>query len=153
MPEKSTGSMDPSWVSWDSSYELGIPVIDEQHKQLVALCDKFHGEMLAVRGNAAGPGWKAFFSEALRETAQYASTHFSDEERVMELAQYPNIEFHKECHREFITTVSDILNSFNRVTMQTAMEFSSYLKNWVLFHIAYEDRAFQQHVMEFCRNR
>lgn len=151
MAEKIRGSGDTEWVSWDSSYDLGIPMVDEQHRKLVALCDRFHSELLAVRGNAAGPGWKEALSEALRETAQYANTHFSQEEELMQVAGYVNLEFHRSCHKEFIDAVTDILNAFQKVTLQTAMEFASYLKNWVLFHIAYEDQHFSKCVREHLR--
>lgn len=149
MEDKHNDAASATWVSWDDSYELGIPQIDEQHRRLVALCDKFHADILSVRGNASGPGWKVFLSDVLRDTAQYASTHFAEEEKIMELAQYSGLDFHRECHQEFINSVSDILNSFQRVTLQTAMEFSSYLKNWVLFHIAYEDKHFEKCVKEY----
>ncbi len=153
MADKVKESVGEAWVSWDSSYELGIPMVDEQHKKLVALCDRFHQELLAVRGNADGPSWKEALSGALRETAQYANTHFTQEEELMQAAGYVNFEFHRSCHKEFIDAVTDILNSFQKVTLQTSMEFAAYLKNWVLFHIAYEDQHFSKCVKEYLQQR
>lgn len=140
------------WMPWDASYELGIPVVDEQHKHLVHLCNKFRDE-LTNRSIHEGSNWQNALSEALRETVQYTKTHFSTEEKLMQASAYPNYEYHKRCHQEFVETITHILGSFNGATLETAYEFSAYLKEWVLTHIAYEDRQFQGHIMEYCKNR
>lgn len=141
-----------TWMPWDISYELGIPVVDEQHKHLVHLCNKFRDE-LTNRSVHEGSNWQNALSEALRETVQYTKTHFSTEEKLMQASAYPNYEYHKRCHQEFVETITHILGSFNGATLETAYEFSAYLKEWILTHIAYEDRQFQGHIMEYCKNR
>lgn len=141
-----------AWMPWDISYELGIPVVDEQHKHLVYLCNNFR-DKLTNRSSNEGATWQNALSEALRETVQYTKTHFSTEEKLMQASAYPNYEYHKRCHHEFIDTITHILESFNIATLETAYEFSAYLKEWILTHIAYEDRQFQAHIMEYCKNR
>lgn len=141
-----------TWMPWDASYELGIPVVDEQHKHLVFLCDKFRMELMN-HSSGKGAGWQKALAEALRETVQYTKTHFATEEKLMQASNYPNFEYHRRCHQEFIDTITSILESFKLATLQTAFEFSSYLKEWVLTHIAYEDRQFQGHIAEYCRQK
>ena len=140
------------WMVWDNAYELGIPTVDEQHRHLVYLCDKFRSELMH-HSSREGGGWQTALSEALRETVQYTKTHFSTEEKLMQASGYPGYEYHKRCHQEFVDTITQILESFQVATMQTAFEFSSYLKEWVLTHIAFEDRQFQGHILEYCKQK
>lgn len=141
-----------AWMPWDASYELGIPIVDEQHKHLVFLCNKFRTELMN-HSSSESARWQTALSEALRETVQYTKTHFSTEEKLMQASNYPNFEYHRRCHQEFVETITHILESFKAATLQTAFEFASYLKEWVLTHIAYEDRQFQSHIVEYCRQK
>ena len=97
-----------AWMPWDLSYELGIPVVDEQHKHLVYLCNKFR-DKLTNRNVGEGASWQNALSDALRETVQYTKTHFSTEEKLMQASAYPNYDYHKRCHHEFIETITYIL--------------------------------------------
>ena len=139
-----------AWMPWDESYELGIPTVDGQHKHLVSLVNRFRSELIKY-SSSEEVGWQNALSEALRETVQYTKTHFSAEEKLMQAAGYPDFEYHRRCHQEFVETVTYILGSFQTATLQTAFEFAAYLKEWVLTHIAYEDRQYQQCLVEYSR--
>ncbi len=139
-----------TWIPWDASYELGIPAVDAQHKHLVALVNRFRSELMEY-SSKEGTGWQNALATVLRETVQYTKTHFSAEEKLMQASGYPNFEYHKRCHQEFVETVTYILESFQTVTLQAAFEFVSYLKEWILSHIAYEDRQYQQCLVEYSR--
>lgn len=138
------------WMPWDASYELGIPVVDHQHRHLVFLCNKFRTELVNHSSSGNG-GWQSALVKVLKETAQYTKTHFATEEKLMQASGYPNFEYHRRCHQEFVETVTTILGSFQSATRETAFEFASYLKEWILTHIAYEDGQFQQCILDYCR--
>ena len=40
---------DKDLIRWDSKLLLGIPIIDEQHKHLVELCNKLYTEVMESR--------------------------------------------------------------------------------------------------------
>lgn len=42
-------SDDKNLIRWDPKFSLGIPLIDEQHKHLVELCNKLYTEVMASR--------------------------------------------------------------------------------------------------------
>ena len=46
-----------AWMPWDASYELGIPTVDEQHKHLVFLCNKFRAELMN-HSSSESAGWQ-----------------------------------------------------------------------------------------------
>ena len=135
------------WVKWEKRFEIGIPVIDEQHRHLVELCNQLHGEIMSTR---AGEG-KALLlavSDALRETVNYTKTHFSLEEKLMAAAGFDGLPAHKKRHQEFAEKISAMLSSFDKVNLQAALDFSKFLYEWILEHIAYEDKLYAKKVLE-----
>ena len=68
---------DKNYIKWDSKFELGIPTIDEQHKNLVQLCNNFYQEILQQSNK---PAFECSFSNTLHECVEYVKTHFRDEE-------------------------------------------------------------------------
>ena len=133
------------WVKWEKKFELGIPDIDKQHKHLVGLCNQLHGDIMSGRG---GKTWRMALSDALRETVSYATTHFSLEEKLMAAAGFDGLPAHKVRHQEFIEKISEMFSSFDTINLQAALEFSKFLYEWILQHIAYEDKLYAKKVLE-----
>ena len=138
------------WIVWEDKYNLGIPVIDEQHRRLVDLCNELHDKLKQHRANE-GAGWQVAMSTTLREAVQYTKFHFEAEEKILTVAGYKNLAHHKQCHVEFVDALTKVLFSFHNASLQTAFEFSAYLKEWILTHIAYEDRLYVQCVFDYYR--
>lgn len=136
-----------AWVAWDKKYETGILMIDEQHKSLVNLCNQFRTEIMQ-HNRVDGMDWKTSLSFVLREAVKYTKTHFVAEERMMQQTDYPKFAQHKQRHQEFIDAVTHVLSSFNSASLQTAFEFSTFLREWILSHIAHEDKEFQKHFFD-----
>lgn len=137
-------------AAWEDKYTLGIPVIDEQHKKLVVLCERFRIE-LRKQQDSGGSGWQQALAAVLRETVQYTKFHFDAEEKILRAAGYSDFEHHVQCHKEFVGKLTDMLVSFQGTTMQRAFDFLAYLKEWILTHIAYEDRNYVKPVLEYYR--
>ena len=135
-------------ITWENKYNLGIPVIDEQHKKLLDLCNELHKGLLLYRSNE-GAGWQTALSSTVREAVQYTKFHFDTEEKILAAVGYKNLAHHKQCHAEFVNTLTQILLTFQDATLQTAFDFCTYLKEWVLTHISYEDRLYVQCVFDY----
>ena len=45
-------------------------------------------------------------------------------------------------------SVTHVLNAFPVATKQTAFEFSSFLRDWILSHIAHDDQEFAKHFFD-----
>lgn len=148
MEEKSIEKM--AMAAWDDKYYLGIPIIDEQHKKLVGLCEQFRIE-LRRQQSSDGSGWQQALSSVLRETVQYTKFHFDAEEKILQTVGYKELEHHKQCHQEFVGKITQMLVTFQGATLHSALEFLAYLKEWIITHIAYEDRNYVPYVMEYYR--
>ncbi len=141
-------------VLWSSKFEIGIPVIDAQHKKLVTLCNNLYKIITSMP--ASGPGseeWQNSFFYALHECVDYTQTHFHDEEVLMTAANYEGFAQHKARHTEFVKKVLETAKSMEQPERSTALQFVRFLYDWILSHIAFEDRQFAPPVIEYFKSR
>ncbi len=143
---------DGSYIQWSKKFELGIPVIDAQHRHLVALCDRLHR---AIMQNTADSGlkWEDSLAAALRECTEYVQTHFRDEELLMQAAGYADFAAHKAKHAAFTLKVIETAKGFSSVSVTAALQFVKFLYEWVLTHIAHEDTLYRKCIMDYCEQR
>lgn len=141
------------FIKWEKKFELGIPVIDSQHRQLVNLCNDLYQAVIRNKYRATTPGWHEALSDALRETVNYINTHFSDEEKLLTAVNYDKLDQQKSQHKSFTNKISETLKTFNQATFQDAMDFVRFLYDWILQHIAISDKQYVPAVLEYLKNR
>ena len=140
------------YMAWDPKFELGIPVIDNQHKKLVSLCNTLYEGLMKSKA-AEKADWQASLTDTLRECVDYVKTHFHDEEAIMRAAGYENYATHKRAHEDFIHKVLNTTHEFNKATFSTALQFVRFLYDWILGHIAHEDKLYVKSILEYYRER
>ena len=143
-----TDAASVAWVKWDKRLELGIPLIDKQHKHLVGMCNELH-EALRNRQGRNKDEWLSTVSCVLRQAVEYTKTHFSDEERLMRACRFSNYEQHRQHHREFVQTISKVLADFEGMSLTLGFDFADYLRDWILSHVACEDKQYCPVVRSF----
>lgn len=128
-------------MRWRREYGIGIPVIDEQHRQLVRLITTLQD---AVRTGAVGSA----VADVLRSLVGYTRYHFREEERVMEQIRYAETEAHRARHASFTAQVAEVLLRLRRGEEVGEPELIEFLVRWLGEHILQEDRkigvAFQE---------
>jgi hemerythrin len=125
-------------IEWTNDLILGIPEIDEQHKQIVDYINK----LVDVRGN---PDRKVT-EEVVSELIGYTVSHFGFEESLMEQANYSYIEPHKRIHRLFEKRVKHYAERFVHGEEITE-ELIQMLYNWLIGHIRAEDKDYSPLVL------
>jgi hemerythrin len=130
-------------VEWDDKYSVGIPLIDEQHKDLIQLTNELY--LNCLEGDNAA---RSFFSKTIRGTLKYARSHFSMEERLMKSIRYPRLAEHKERHKDFILNMVVEVQSFHGGKKFVPNAFVRYLKDWILSHIAIEDTQYARYIID-----
>lgn len=143
---------DKDLINWDPKFSIGIPLIDEQHKHLVELCNKLYTEIMESRskyGNNNNAKWQIALAGTLKECVNYVATHFSSEEKLMKLVGYEQFAEHKNRHDEFTKKVLEISAGFNSMNFSDSIKFCKFLYDWVLSHIAHEDKLFVKKVIEY----
>lgn len=149
IPSQKSGS-ETGIVKWNPKFEIGIPVIDAQHKKLVNLCNNLYKIITSMP--ASGPGseaWQQSFFYALHECVDYTKTHFHDEEVLMTAAKYDGFVSHKARHTEFVKKVLETAKNMEKPEKAKALQFVRFLYDWILSHIAHEDRQFAEAVLVY----
>jgi hemerythrin len=134
-------------VAWNNSYSVGIPLIDDQHKELINLTNKLFNS--CIQGNESS---KVIFMRTIRGAVDYVGYHFSTEEKVMERINYPGIATHKKEHADFVKEVLHEVEEFKNGKKFTPISFVHYLKDWVLSHIAVSDKQMGNYILKLKKN-
>lgn len=112
-----------SWpIEWSAEFEVGIAVVDAQHRRLIEIANKMHGLRTSPKR------WHG----ALEDLMAYAQYHFSLEERLMAEAGFPGLEAHRQAHEALAEEVTRLWHERDTVTPEQVLEL---LVSWVLTHI------------------
>jgi hemerythrin len=119
---------------WDSSLETGHEKIDNQHKQLIAALNSI------IEASAGGKGEAEIF-KTLDFLTGYTIMHFSDEEKLQVMYDYPDYLIHKRYHDEFKVTVGELTKRLEKEgpTEEMMNIVTSAVGNWLLNHIKGDD--------------
>jgi hemerythrin len=124
-------------VQWQDSYSVGIKLIDDQHRELVRMT----GE-LAEAVEKGGSEAEVLFMKVIQGAVKYVKTHFTTEEIIMERFKFPEYLAHKKEHEDFVAEVLKDVKSFEEGRKFVPLEFTRFLQNWILGHIAGSDRKY-----------
>jgi hemerythrin-like metal-binding protein len=127
---------------WNTNFETGIPIIDEQHKKLIDLLNLLISH-IAYQSDV--PTLNLIFDE-LKEYTQY---HFSTEEKIWQDYFYDDawVEWHKHAHADFISEVIKIKEESHQSLDETIEEIVKFLTHWLAFHILDSDKRMAKVVL------
>lgn len=124
-------------IIWDDSYLLHLPVIDAQHKQIVAVLNELESAM-------AGDITSAEVDALLLRLQQYTARHFAIEERHMEESNYPGLARQRAAHREFGEIFARLASDYHRGGLSHSLVNCLHreLSQWVQQHVTGIDQSF-----------
>ena len=126
----------PDLIRWDASIELGIRVIDTQHRRLVELINKLNRAMKLRKGRQA-------MSSVFAELIDYTKTHFGDEEKLMRKYEYEGLCEHEAQHKHFVAKIKDLHAEVSSGNSMVTMDLMVFLKGWLVKHIKGTDKKYQ----------
>lgn len=123
---------------WDRQFETGLCDVDDQHRYLVDLINRF-GELLTESSGILFDDIERVFAEL----ASYADYHFQEEEAMMVGIELDPryIDYHKELHKEFIDEVAVMHRSLSPEKTEDAERLLRFLIHWLAYHILGIDKA------------
>jgi hemerythrin len=136
------GETTKTLVEWNSRYLIGIPLIDEQHRELIELTNKLYEACLSGDQTA-----NDIFKEAARRMVDYIKYHFGAEEKILENVRYPELAAHKREHEKLIKDVLEHVRLFQEGKKFIPNNFARTLKDWILNHIAMVDKKYSVYIM------
>lgn len=128
-------------IEWsDKDFSVGCPEMDEQHKKWVGIINRLHDALLDYEVD------NDYKYTLFNELLEYAEVHFSDEEKLMEDIDYPDLQKHKEMHYFFKTTILEGAQKLFNDEPIMMSQVMSQLKNWLIDHILKEDIIYGKHL-------
>lgn len=127
-------------IIWDERLATGDAHIDAQHAEL-------HDLVLELGILAEEDPDRVRLGEVLFDLLSYASTHFADEEALMERIGFPGLEHQKTLHAEFRHEVAEMAARFAAGDEAlTASKVQQRLQDWLLHHVWEEDLQFATYI-------
>ena len=123
------------FIVWDDLYNIGVPAIDEQHKQIVSIANRMLEALMQQKATREMPF-------ILKEMGTYADTHFRTEEEYMEKAEFPGLEDHKSLHQEFREKVARFQQKLEANDPSLTAELTIFLTTWVTEHFSMIDHQY-----------
>lgn len=122
-------------IEWKNEYATGVELVDQQHRHLVEIINKFEDALQKGRGSRQ-------MNEILNDLVGYTQEHFATEERLMEEAGYPQLKLHQSQHRQLLQKVERLQFEFNGAHRRISAEMHEFLVYWLVTHILRDDKAF-----------
>lgn len=127
-----------SKLVWNKQYEIGIDIIDKEHRKLFRILNKLFDFGQQERKSQ----WVC--REAVKYFKDHALQHFLDEEGYMESVGYAELEMHKRIHRNFRDTTLPALEKELESTEYSEDAVDHFLgvcAGWLIGHTLIEDQA------------
>jgi len=128
-------------MNFTPDLEIGVANIDSQHKELF---ERINAVMLS--------GTKAASKEETDKTVKmledYVVKHFRDEEALMLKHKYPEMDAHKQLHKDFIKSFGELKSEYakNGPSPVLTLQINKSIISWIVKHIRTSDMALGQFI-------
>ncbi|MDR2527667.1 MAG: hemerythrin family protein [Synergistaceae bacterium] len=124
---------------WNKSLELGIPAIDDQHKELFRQID-----ILFDRNNADR------VPQTLKFLGEYVEKHFRDEQLIHIRARYPKAAPHRKLHADFVAAFKKLKEEYDKGSdkLPVLLKINKTAASWLKGHILVHDKEFAVYYKE-----
>ena len=117
--------------AWSDSFETGIELVDQQHRGLVDIVNRF-GDGVTENTLSADD-----LKKLIAQMRQYAEQHFHDEEQLMRSKGIDDRHFqqHTRIHAEFHEQVEAMAHNVLFKSSHSALYLLDFLVHWLAYHI------------------
>jgi len=122
-----------TYFEWSSAIELGHPLIDAQHKQLLILAEAVVDPLLNSKHHQPG-------ADELQALIDYARAHFAMEEGLMREAGYLDLAVHTNQHASLLTELRTYCSRVRHGQNTNPVGLVAFLWNWLVLHVDAADR-------------
>lgn len=122
-------------VEWLESWSVGNSSLDNDHKRLIEIINRVG----ATEDSGEDVVW------VLNDLREYANYHFKREEELMEAAQIPGLDEHKQTHRMFVEWLTSLQRTVNLPEARYVIfdAANEYLRDWLGKHILGTDMQYK----------
>jgi len=125
---------------WNARYELGIEVLDAEHRRLFDLVHQ-------VQAVAEGEGGSLSLLSALQELMDFAILHFQTEEKLMEEHDFSTAGLHRKAHERLLRELREFSRRMSRVPVSgVRASVEDFLGKWLVEHVSHGDAMLARHL-------
>ena len=124
----------PLFIVWQKINEVGIPLLDEQHKGIVSIINTFY-YMMQKKIEC-----QLTYSCIAHTMKEYSKIHFLTEESFLNIYKYDDLKNHKKLHEKLSIQI-DIIERKCLIENDVS-PLLDFLKQWWINHINVEDKKY-----------
>ncbi len=127
-------------ITWTADFETGIDIIDDQHKRIFDYLKEID-QAIAIKSIRQ-------IEYVIKSLIDYAISHNTFEESLMEKAGYPMLEAHHQVHERFKERAHSYLSRFasGEDPIKLAREVRGDMGLWLTNHIKRDDKHYVNYV-------
>jgi len=125
-------------LSWKPAYALGIPSVDLEHQELIAMINATHVRLEQASEDVTD---RDAIAAMLGEIHAAIAAHFALEERVMRTAGYAGYVAHKDDHENLLEQILAMMDVYAADPEQGRQQLSRSLSEWFGRHFSSFDAS------------
>lgn len=130
------------FLPWRTEYEVGIEVLDTEHKRLVTIVNTLYHNMIPGMSDSC-------FTGMIQSLIDIAGLHFRHEEELWTDTGYPEADAHHRHHVELLRMIESYRDVIaDRKDPEQSLENMRFLRAWVMDHIKADDMRLAQYLNE-----
>jgi hemerythrin len=124
-------------ILWTPKLAVGVPQIDEEHQELFGRVNRLLDAMAQAKA-------KEELQPLLAFLADYVTTHFGGEQRLMQQHRYPEAAEHLSQHAFFVAEFKVLAAEVQKggPTALVTIKLNKLLCDWLRDHVGSTDRRF-----------
>ena len=127
------------FFKWKDDFSVNNQRLDQQHKAFLETLNRMYRHI----GSADSVG---VFEKSVSVLGHYIDAHFTDEENYLEAINYPSLEEQKKQHAFFRAQVTEMKNSYSRLSAKELDGLLVFMRDWFLKHILEEDKNYARFI-------
>lgn len=128
-------------IEWTEEFEVGVPTLDEQHRNLIEIVNRFDDARRRGKGNR-------IMTEILNEILGYTQEHFAYEEKLMRESEYEDLAAHQGQHRQLLQKIERLQFEYAEKRQRITSEMGELFRYWITSHILQHDQGYAECLRE-----
>jgi hemerythrin len=139
--QKQGDGMEYNVIQLDNSYSVGIESIDEQHKQLISMCNNLY--LNCYKKDEIS---QDFFRQGISSLISFMRYHLFVEEQLLSRIAFPEFHDHKEEHSNVIEFINRYLVYLGTDEEEQLKKSIPTIRDCILKHITVSDRKYANYI-------
>lgn len=126
-----------TFIIWDDSYKLGVPIIDAQHEKLFEIINSYHDSKIST-------------DDAFTSLVSYIEFHFKTEEYYFAKFNYELTPEHQAGHKYYQNLIFEMHEEYlkDRLNESTRVKIEEFVRDWISEHIKVRDVMYKDCFIE-----